>query len=81
MASKLLGGDVIDIHTGGEDLIFPHHECEIAQSCCSSGEDSFANYWIHARFLFVEGKKMSKSSGTFYTVRDVMEGNFKKRSG
>ncbi len=78
MASKLLGSDVIDIHTGGEDLIFPHHECEIAQSRCSSGRDSFANYWIHARFLFVEGKKMSKSSGTFYTVRDVMEGNFKK---
>ena len=78
MASKMLGSDVIDIHTGGEDLIFPHHECEIAQSRCSSGRDSFANFWIHARFLFVEGKKMSKSKGTFYTVRDVMEGNFKK---
>lgn len=78
MASRLLGSDVIDIHTGGEDLIFPHHECEIAQSRCSSGRGSFANYWIHARFLFVEGKKMSKSSGTFYTVRDVMEGNFRK---
>ena len=78
MASKMLGSEVIDIHTGGEDLIFPHHECEIAQSRCASGESSFANYWIHARFLFVEGKKMSKSSGTFYTVRDVMEGNFKK---
>ena len=78
MASKLLGSDVIDIHTGGEDLKFPHHECEIAQSCGASGKNSFANYWIHARFLFVEGKKMSKSSGTFYTVRDVMEGNFKK---
>jgi cysteinyl-tRNA synthetase len=78
MASKMLGSDVIDIHTGGEDLIFPHHECEIAQSRCASGRNSFANYWIHARFLFVEGKKMSKSSGTFYTVRDVMEGNFRK---
>ena len=78
MASRMLDSDVIDIHTGGEDLIFPHHECEIAQSRCASGRNSFANYWIHARFLFVEGKKMSKSSGTFYTVRDVMEGNFRK---
>ncbi|MGI9518698.1 MAG: cysteine--tRNA ligase, partial [Pirellulaceae bacterium] len=78
MASKLLGSDVIDIHTGGEDLKFSHHECEIAQSRGATGESSFANYWIHARFLFVEGGKMSKSSGTFYTVRDVMEGNFKK---
>jgi cysteinyl-tRNA synthetase len=76
MASDLLERDVIDIHTGGEDLIFPHHECEIAQSCGASGQDSFANYWIHTRFLFVEGKKMSKSAGTFYTVRDVMEGRF-----
>lgn len=81
MASKLLGSDVIDIHTGGEDLIFPHHECEIAQSCGASGRDSFANYWIHARFLFVEGEKMSKSKGSFYTVRDVMEGRFKKADG
>ncbi len=81
MASKLLGSDVIDIHTGGEDLIFPHHECEIAQSCGASGADSFANYWIHARFLFVEGEKMSKSKGSFYTVRDVMEGRFKKADG
>ena len=79
MASKLLGSDVIDIHTGGEDLIFPHHECEIAQSRCSTGRDSFANYWIHARFLFVEGNKMSKSSGTFYTVRDIMEGQLQER--
>ena len=81
MASKMLETDVIDIHTGGEDLIFPHHECEIAQSCCASGESAFAKYWIHARHLFVEGKKMSKSSGTFYTVRDVMEGNFKRGAG
>lgn len=81
MASRLLGSDVIDIHTGGEDLIFPHHECEIAQSCGASGEASFANYWIHARFLFVEGDKMSKSKGSFYTVRDVMEGRFKKTDG
>lgn len=77
MAREILGRDVIDIHTGGEDLIFPHHECEIAQSCGATGEDSFANYWIHARFLFVEGKKMSKSLGNFYTARDVFSGNIK----
>ncbi len=74
MATKVLGRDVIDIHTGGEDLIFPHHECEIAQSCGASGKSRFANFWIHARFLFVEGEKMSKSKGNFYTARDVFEG-------
>ncbi len=74
MANAKLGRDVIDIHTGGEDLIFPHHECEIAQSCGCSGESQFANYWVHARFLFVEGKKMSKSRGNFFTARDVFEG-------
>lgn len=78
MARKLLGRDVIDIHTGGEDLIFPHHECEIAQSCGTTGEDSFAKFWIHARFLFVENEKMSKSLGNFYTARDVFEGKVKK---
>ena len=71
---KRQGAEVIDIHTGGEDLIFPHHECEIAQSCGASGEDHFARFWIHARFLFVEGEKMSKSKGTFFTARDVFEG-------
>ncbi|MEL7496801.1 MAG: cysteine--tRNA ligase [Planctomycetota bacterium] len=75
MARKLLGADVIDIHTGGEDLIFPHHECEIAQSCGATGKDTFARFWIHARFLFVEGEKMSKSKGNFYTARDVFSGN------
>ncbi len=74
MAKKLLGRDVIDIHTGGEDLIFPHHECEIAQSCGCSGKESFARFWMHARFLLVEGEKMSKSKGNFYTVRDVLSG-------
>ncbi len=78
MARDFLGADTIDIHTGGEDLIFPHHECEIAQSCCSTGAEHFARYWVHARFLMVEGEKMSKSAGTFYTVRDVLTGNFKK---
>ncbi|MCL4123995.1 UNVERIFIED_CONTAM: hypothetical protein GTU68_049018, partial [Idotea baltica] len=75
MARSLLGADVIDIHTGGEDLIFPHHECEIAQSCGATGADKFSNFWIHARFLFVEGEKMSKSKGNFYTARDVFAGN------
>lgn len=74
MAMDLLESDVIDIHTGGEDLIFPHHECEIAQSCGATGADHFARFWIHARFLFVEGEKMSKSKGNFFTARDVFEG-------
>lgn len=74
MARLLLGRDTIDIHTGGEDLIFPHHECEIAQSRGASGEGSFARFWMHARFLMVEGEKMSKSKGNFYTVRDVLSG-------
>lgn len=74
MARKRLERDIIDIHTGGEDLIFPHHECEIAQSCGASGNDTFARFWMHARFLMVEGEKMSKSKGNFWTVRDVLEG-------
>lgn len=74
MARELLGRDVIDIHTGGEDNIFPHHECEIAQSRCAHGSDSFANVWMHARHLMVEGEKMSKSKGNFYTVRQVLDG-------
>lgn len=74
MALKKFGVDTIDIHTGGEDLIFPHHECEIAQSCGATGAEYFARYWMHARFLLVEGEKMSKSKGNFHTVRDVLEG-------
>jgi cysteinyl-tRNA synthetase len=74
MAKALLGKDTIDIHTGGEDNIFPHHECEIAQSCGATGNDRFAHFWLHARFLLVEGEKMSKSKGNFHTVRDVLEG-------
>lgn len=74
MARKRLGKDVIDIHTGGEDLIFPHHECEIAQSRGATGAEAFARFWMHARFLLVDGGKMSKSKGNFYTVRDVLEG-------
>tara|TARA_R110000868_G_scaffold119469_2_gene316858 strand:- start:159806 stop:161587 length:1782 start_codon:yes stop_codon:yes gene_type:complete len=63
----------IDLHSGGEDNIFPHHECEIAQSCCFTHNDSFANHWFHARFLKVEGEKMSKSKGTMYTLSDLTE--------
>ncbi len=74
MAMDLLESDVIDIHTGGEDLKFPHHECEIAQSCGATGKESFSNFWIHAKFLMVEGEKMSKSKGNFFTARDVFEG-------
>ena len=74
MALGKFGVDTIDVHTGGEDLIFPHHECEIAQSCGSTGAEHFARFWLHARFLLVEGEKMSKSKGNFYTVRDVLEG-------
>jgi cysteinyl-tRNA synthetase len=64
-------GETIDIHTGGEDLIFPHHENEIAQSEAETGKQ-FVRYWIHARFLLVEGEKMSKSLGNFYTPRDLV---------
>lgn len=74
MAHETLGKEVIDIHTGGEDLVFPHHECEIAQSCAYTGHAKFANYWVHTRFLLVNGEKMSKSKGNFYTARDILEG-------
>lgn len=74
MATEVLGRPVIDIHTGGEDNIFPHHECEIAQTCGATGESHFARYWLHTRFLLVEGAKMSKSKGNFFTARDVLEG-------
>jgi len=64
-------GDTLDIHTGGEDLVFPHHENEIAQSEAATGKQ-FVRFWIHARFLLVEGEKMSKSLGNFYTLRDLI---------
>ncbi len=69
MAGKYLG-DEIDIHGGGEDLIFPHHENEIAQSECCNGVP-FARYWLHNAFLRVNNEKMSKSLGNFFTVRDI----------
>ena len=65
-------GFAIDVHSGGEDNIFPHHECEIAQSCALTGGRLFARHWLHARFLMVEGQKMSKSKGNFYTPRQLM---------
>jgi len=73
MAEALLGRDgEIDLHSGGEDNIFPHHECEIAQSRCATGASSFARHWFHTRHLIVEGEKMSKSRGNFFTVRDIL---------
>ena len=70
MATKYLGED-FDLHAGGEDLMFPHHENEIAQSESASGR-TFARHWMHVRFLLVEGRKMSKSEGNFYTLRDLL---------
>ncbi len=70
MAMKFLGPS-FDLHAGGEDLMFPHHENEIAQSECATGE-TFARHWMHVRFLLVEGRKMSKSEGNFYTLRDLL---------
>jgi cysteinyl-tRNA synthetase len=70
MATSILG-DSFDLHAGGEDLMFPHHENEIAQSESASGK-TFAPHWMHVRFLLVEGKKMSKSLGNFYTLRDLL---------
>ncbi len=78
MARKHLG-DRIDVHTGGEDNIFPHHECEIAQSEAFTGE-TFARYWMHAKFLQVDGGKMAKSLGNVYTLDDVSERGFSMRA-
>ncbi|WP_306047191.1 cysteine--tRNA ligase [Nioella sp. MMSF_3534] len=72
MAYELLG-ETFDIHGGGNDLMFPHHENEIAQSCCAHPEGGFARYWLHNEMLQVEGKKMSKSLGNFFTVHDLLE--------
>ncbi|WP_103257007.1 cysteine--tRNA ligase [Tabrizicola aquatica] len=72
MAHELLG-DSFDIHGGGLDLQFPHHENEIAQSACAHPHGDFAHYWLHNEMLQVEGKKMSKSLGNFFTVRDLLD--------
>ena len=71
MSKKYLG-ETIDIHAGGEDLIFPHHENEIAQSEAASGKE-FARYWMHNGFLNIDNQKMSKSRGNFFTVRDIAQ--------
>ena len=70
--SKRYLGEQIDIHAGGEDLVFPHHENEIAQSECANGKP-FATYWMHNAFLNIDNKKMSKSLGNFFTVREISE--------
>lgn len=72
MSYALLGAS-FDIHGGGNDLMFPHHENEIAQSCCAHPEGEFARVWLHNEMLQVEGKKMSKSLGNFFTVRDLLD--------
>lgn len=72
MSHKHLG-ESFDIHGGGLDLIFPHHENEIAQSKCAHGSETFAKYWMHNGYLMSEGEKMSKSLGNFYTVHDLLE--------
>ena len=75
MSHDLLG-DTFDIHGGGNDLIFPHHENELAQSKCCFPSGGFANFWLHNEMLQVDGKKMSKSLGNFFTVRDLIDKGF-----
>ena len=77
MSMKYLGAH-FDIHTGGEDNIFPHHENEIAQSEAATGE-RFVNYWLHCRHLLVDNLKMSKSLGNFYTLRDLLDRGYKPK--
>jgi cysteinyl-tRNA synthetase len=77
MALELIGqrfqANVLDLHTGGVDLIFPHHEDEIAQSCAYTGQPEFARYWMHGEFLNVRGTKMSKRFGNITTARDLRQ--------
>src|ERR1700691_1196984 len=75
MAIRYLG-DTLDLHAGGEDLMFPHHENEIAQSESATGK-TFAYHWMHVKFLLVDGRKMSKSEGNFYTLRDLLLRGYK----
>ncbi len=71
--TEALFGPSFDIHGGGTDLMFPHHENEVAQSCCAHPEGGFAQVWLHNEMLQVEGKKMSKSLGNFFTIRDLLD--------
>jgi len=73
LIGKRFGTDVLDIHAGGVDLIFPHHEDEIAQSCAFTGREHFARYWMHGEFLQIRGGKMSKRFGNVTTARDLRE--------
>lgn len=75
MSTDLLG-ETIDIHTGGEDNVFPHHEAEIAQTEAATGKP-FVRTWCHVRHLLVDGRKMAKSEGNFYTIRDIMDRGYK----
>ncbi len=75
MSLKAFNNETLDIHAGGEDLIFPHHENEIAQSESCTGK-KFVNYWLHTRHLLVDGKKMSKKDKNFYTLRDLLKKGF-----
>lgn len=74
--SQSILGNIIDIHTGGVDLIFPHHENEIAQSEAKTGESPFVKYWVHGAHMLVDGKKMSKSLNNFYTLSDLEKKGF-----
>ena len=76
MALRLLGESPIDIHTGGVDLVFPHHENEIAQSEGATGKE-FSRFWFHVEHLLVDNQKMSKSVGNVYTVQDVLDKGFR----
>jgi cysteinyl-tRNA synthetase len=78
MSMKYLG-ETFDIHTGGEDNKFPHHECEIAQSEGATGKQ-FVRYWLHVKHLMIEGEKMSKSKGNFYTLKDVLDKGYSPRT-
>ncbi|RKY13060.1 MAG: cysteine--tRNA ligase [Planctomycetota bacterium] len=78
MSVKYLG-EQFDFHTGGEDNIFPHHECEIAQTEGATGK-KWVNYWMHGRFLMFDGEKMSKSKGNLYTIQELIEKGFKKNA-
>jgi cysteinyl-tRNA synthetase len=73
LIGKQWGTDVLDMHAGGVDLIFPHHEDEIAQSCAYTGQDQFAHYWLHGEFLNIRGSKMSKRFGNITTPRDLRQ--------
>ena len=78
MSTRYLG-EQFDFHTGGEDNIFPHHECEIAQTEGATGK-KWVKYWLHARFLMFDGEKMSKSKGNLYTIQELVEKGFKKNA-